>query len=158
MLTAATARVLPGRATSRCSAGVRTVFALVFAGLVLAACGGVGLGGSPSPTANPGLTFDLAVSEKDTAATLHPGQKLEVVLHAGPNMSNWKDVHSSDPSVLKTIVNPAATAARGVTLAGYQAVAAGHAQITATSSPNCKPNMACPMYIAVWEVKVTVTG
>ena len=137
---------------------MRSVFALVFAALVMTACGGMGLGGSPSPAGTPGLMFDLAVSEKDTAATLHTGQKLEVVLHAGPNMSNWTDVRSSDPSVLKVIVNPAATAARGVTLAGYQAIAPGRAQITATSSPNCKPNMACPMYIALWEVRVTVTG
>ena len=136
---------------------MRAVFVLVFAALVLTACGSVGLGTSPSPSP-PGTMFDLAVSEKDTAATLHTGQKLEVVLHAGPNMSNWTDVRSSDPSVLKVIVDPAATAARGVTLAGYQAVAPGHAQITATSSPNCKPNMACPMYIAVWQVQVTVTG
>ena len=136
---------------------MRAVFALVFAALVLTGCGSISLGSSPSPSTNPGLSFDLAISEKDAAATLHPGQKLEVVLHAGPSMSNWTDVHSSDPSVLKVIVNPAATAARGITLAGYQAVAPGHAQISATSSPNCKPNMACPMYIAVWQVQVTVS-
>ncbi len=137
---------------------MRFGFALVFAALTLTACGSVGLDGSPSPSGPPALTFDLAVSEKDTAATLHTGQRLEVVLHAGPNMSNWADMHSSDPSVLEAIVNPAATAARGVTLAGYQAVAPGLAQISATSSPICMPNMACPMFIAVWQVKVTVKG
>src|SRR5258705_1314475 len=158
MLTAATARVLPRSASSRCSVEMRFVFALVFAALTLTGCGSVGLGGSPSASATPVLSLDLAVSEKDTATTLHTGQKLEVVLHAGPNMSNWKDVRSSDPSVLKTIVNPAATAARGITLAGYQAVAVGHAQISATSSPDCKPNLVCPQYIAVWQVQVTVKG
>jgi len=136
---------------------MRAVLALVFVAVLLSACGGVGLGSSPSPSPS-GSMFDLAVSEKDTAATLHTGQKLEVVLHAAPNMANWTDVRSSDPSVLKVIVNPAATAARGVTLAAYQAVAPGHAQITATASPDCKTNMACPMFVALWSVQVTVTG
>jgi len=136
---------------------MRAVFTIVLAALALSACGGVGLGATPSPTGTGGM-FDLAVSEKDTAATLHTGQKLEVVLHAAPNMANWTDVHSSDPAILKVVVNPAATAARGVTIAAYQAVAKGHAQITATAAPDCKTNMACPQFMAVWSVEVTVTG
>ena len=136
---------------------MRAVFTLALAGLVLSACGGLGLGAAPTPTGS-GSMFDLAVSEKDTPATLHTGQKLEIVLHAAPNMANWTDVRSSDPAVLKVIVNPAATAARGVTLAAYQAVAKGQTQITATSSPDCKTNMACPQFIALWSVQVTITG
>jgi hypothetical protein len=157
MLTAATALVLPGKPASRCFFEMRAVFTAALAALVLSACGSLGLGSTPSPTATDGR-FDLAVSEKDKAATLHTGQKLEVVLHAAPNMANWTDVRSSDPAVLQVIVNPAATAARGVTLAAYQAVAKGHAQITATAAPDCKTNMACPQFMAVWSIEVTVTG
>jgi hypothetical protein len=46
---------------------------------------------------------------------------------------------------------------RGVTLAALKAIAPGQAEITAYASPHCPPGTACPMYVAVWSVKVTVT-
>lgn len=85
------------------------------------------------------------------------GQKLEVVLHANSGMANWTSPRSSNVSILVPIVNPAATAARGVTLAGFQALAPGEAEITSNASPKCSPGQACPMYIAVFSVKVTIT-
>jgi phage tail protein X len=129
----------------------------VGATLVICGCGSVGTGSSPTPTTGPGLGFDVVVTEQDRVATIHVGQKLEVVLHANSGMANWTQPKSSDQSILVPIVNPAATAARGVTLAAYQAMASGEADITSYASPLCSPGQACPMYVAVFSVRVTVT-
>ena len=133
------------------------------AALVLTACGSVGAGGvpsaspNPSPSTGPGLGFDAVVTENDRAITIHAGQKLEVVLHAKTGMTNWSNVRSSDTSLLQPIVNPAATAVRGVTLAAFQAVAPGQATITATAGAACSPGQACPMYAILYSVTVTIT-
>ena len=138
-------------------AEMKVLLAAMSAALALAACGTAGTGsGTPSPGA--GVGFDTAVSEKDKTATMHVGQKLEVVLHADRGMANWNAPKSSDESILVPIVNPAATAVRGVTLAGFKALAPGEVEITSNASPNCSPGQACPMYIAVYSVKVTVTS
>jgi len=89
---------------------------------------------------------------------MRAGQKLEVVLHAYPTMNSWTQVKSSDETVLVPIVNPAATAVRGVTLAAFQALAPGEATVTAIASPNCSPGYACPMYVELYSLKVTVTA
>jgi hypothetical protein len=127
--------------------------------VALTACGSVGVGGGsgPSPSTNPGLDFAVAVSEKDHAATLHVGQKLEVVLHASNGMNSWTQPKSSDVSILAPVANPAATAARGVTLAAFQAMATGQAEITSNASPACPAGQPCPMYVQVYSVKVTIT-
>jgi hypothetical protein len=125
--------------------------------LVLTACGSVGVGTGSGPTPSPGLNFDAAVSEKDHAATLRVGQKLEVVLHASNGMANWTQPRSSDESILAPAANPAATAARGVTLAAFKAIATGSVEITSNGSPVCPTGQACPMYLQVYSVKVTIT-
>lgn len=123
------------------------------------ACGatGIGSGSNPSPTPSEGMGFDVTVTENDHAVTLHPGQKLEVVLHAPNGMNSWTHPVSNDTSVLSPIVDPAATAARGVTLAAFEAKKPGQVEITANSSPMCSPGQACPMYVAVYSLRVTVT-
>lgn len=141
---------------------VKTALLGAVAALVLMACGSVGSGSAPSPTPNPsegpGLGFDAVVTEKDTAITIHTGEKLEVVLHARSGMSDWRNVRSSDTSVLSPIVNPAATAVRGVTLAAFQALTPGQAEITAIAGAGCSPGpVACPMYAMLYRVIVTVT-
>jgi hypothetical protein len=73
-------------------------------------------------------------------------------------MTIWTQVKSSDPSILQPIVDPAATAPKGVTLAAFQAIAPGEADITAISAPYCGPGQACPMYVALFTITVTVTG
>lgn len=98
----------------------------------------------------------MVVTENDQAITIHPGQKLEVVLHAKPGMSNWSNVRSSDSSILKPIVNPAATAVRGVTLAAFKALTPGQAVITASAGAACSPGSACPMFAVLYSVTVTV--
>jgi hypothetical protein len=72
-------------------------------------------------------------------------------------MNNWTQPKSSDESVLIPIVNPAATAVRGATLAAFQAKALGHADITAYGSPICPSGQPCPMYVMLFSVHVTVT-
>lgn len=158
MLTGATAVVLPGPSPTRCVYVVKTVLIGAVAALVLSACGSAGSGGapSPSPSGGPGLGFDAQVTELDTAITIHRGQKLEVVLHARSGMTDWSNVRSGDTSVLSPIANPAATAVRGVTLAAFQALAPGQTDITATAGALCSPGQACPMYVMLYSVTVTV--
>ena len=141
------------------SNGLRSALVMAFAALVLTGCGSVATGAAPSPTpsVSPGFGFDVVVTEKDRTATLHVGQKLELVLHSGNGMSNWNSVRSSDASVLAPIPNPAATAIRGVTLAAFKAVAPGQATITAVGGPICSPGQMCPMYAVLYSTEVTVT-
>lgn len=124
-------------------------------GLLVCACGaaGAGSGGNPTPTPSGQVT----VTEQDHAATVHVGQKLEVALHAPNGMSNWTHPESSDRSILAPTVDPAATAAIGVTLAAFVGLKPGTVDVTATASPKCPPGSACPMYLAVYSLKVTVT-
>lgn len=139
---------------------VTRILAAAAAILFLSGCGSYAMGPNPTPTpsSGPGLNFDVVVMEKDRAATLHVGQTLEVVLHANTGMNNWAQVKSSNEAILTPIVNPAATAVRGVTLAAFKAMASGEAEVTAYASPNCAPNQACPAYVQVFSAKVTVTA
>jgi hypothetical protein len=88
---------------------------------------------------------------------MHVGQRLEVVLHAAKGLKPWTRPTSSNSTVLVPIVDPAATAAQGVTLAAFQANAKGEVDVTANASPDCPADQACPMYIAVYNLKVTVS-
>jgi len=141
---------------------VKRALVAVLAAVALSACGSVGNGSppafSPSPDASsiPGVGFDAVVTERNTAVTIHAGQKLEVVLHAASGMENWGNVRSSDTSVLTPTPNPAATAMRGVTLAAFKAVAPGRAVITASAGVLCSPGQACPMLAVLFTATVTV--
>jgi uncharacterized protein YceK len=126
--------------------------------VLISGCGSVGTGSSPSPTpSGSNLGFDVTVTETTRAASMRVGQKLELVLHAGTAMSNWAQPRSSDEAILAPIVDPAATAVRGVTLAAFQARAPGQVDVTAYASPICPSGQACPMYVMVFSVRVTVT-
>ena len=138
---------------------MKPVFVSILAALVLGGCGAVG-GGAAQPTStpstDPGAGFDVTATESTRSVTLRVGQTLAVVLHARPGMTNWNGVRSTDQSVLAPIVNPAASAARGVTLSAFKAVAAGKARIDASAGPLCSPGMACPAYLMVLTIDVTV--
>jgi len=159
----ATGLLLPGASRARCVFMVKVALLAAAAGLLISACASAGpapitgIGPAPSPSSGPGFGFDAMVTENDKAITIQVGQKLEVVLHAKPGMTNWGNVRSSDTSVLTPIVNPAATAVRGVTLAAFQAQARGQANITASAGAACSPGQACPMYAILYSVTVTVT-
>lgn len=130
---------------------------LVLIAVFTAACGSVGLGATPSPTPseNP-MHFDVTATEKDHAVSMHAGQKLEVVLHGGTQM-RYQQVKSSDPSVLEPTVDPAATAALGVTLAAFKADRPGQATVTAIGAPVCPTGAMCPMFAVLYTLAVTVT-
>lgn len=138
---------------------MKTLLLVAAAALLISGCGRAGTGSSPSPTPSDGshLGFDVMATETTKAVSMHVGQKLEVVLHAATAMSNWAQPHSSDETILAPIVDPAATAVRGVTLAAFQARAPGQVEVTAYASPICPSGQACPMYVMVVSVRVTVT-
>jgi hypothetical protein len=140
---------------------MRNLMPVMAAVFLISGCGTVGAGESASPSpsisSNP-VSFDVTATETTRAASIRVGQKLEVVLHAGTGMNNWTQPRSSDETVLAPIVNPAATAVRGVTLAAFQARATGQVNVTAYGSPTCPSGQACPMYVIVYSVTVTVTA
>lgn len=130
---------------------------LVIFTTLLVACGSYSVG-PPSPSPGSPMSFDVTATEKDNAITMHVGQKLEVVLHAAQGLKPWTHPVSSNPSMLSPIVDPAATSVRGVTLAAFQANAKGQVEVTADAAPDCAPNQPCAMYIALYNLKVTITG
>jgi uncharacterized protein YceK len=138
---------------------MRILWVVIAAAVLISGCGSAGTGSSPSPTPSTGSNagFDVTVTETTRATSIRVGQKLEVVLHASNGMNSWTQPKSSDQSVLIPIVNPAATAVRGVTLAAFQAKAPGHADITTYGSPICPSGQPCPMYVMLFSVQVTVT-
>jgi hypothetical protein len=128
-------------------------------GILITACGasGIGPGSNPSPSPLPSARFDVTVTETDHAVTMHVGQTLEVVLHAGAHLNAWTHPASNDPSILASIVDPAATPVRGVTLGAFKAVKVGQAEVSSTASPLCSPGQPCPMYLALYSLNVTIT-
>ena len=104
------------------------------------------------------MNFEVTVTEMDHSATMHVGQRLEVVLHANNGMNSWTHPRSNNESVLAPTVDPAATAARGVTLAAFVANSPGQANITAVGSPVCPSGQPCPMFAILFSVVVTVTA
>ena len=139
---------------------MKAVFAAMLAALVLSACGAVGGGAAPpsggSPSSSSIVGFDVTATENTHAIAMRAGQTLAVVLHARPGMTNWTNVRSSDQSVLAPVVNPAATAARGVTLAAFKAIAPGTARIDATAGPLCSPGVVCPQYLVLLTIEITI--
>jgi hypothetical protein len=123
--------------------------------LLLAACGSIGHGASQSPSDNP-MHFDVTATEKDHAVSMHVGERLQVVLHGGGQL-NYQQVQSSDTSVLAPTVDPAATAARGVTLAAFVAKSTGTSHVTAVGLPVCPSGQVCPMLAVLYALTVTVT-
>lgn len=159
MLTGAPGLVLPGWGHMRCVFMIKMALVLATAGLMLLACGPgyCACTGNPIvPAASPPL-FDKVATEKDHAVTVRVGQRLELVLHAYSGMTTWSQVRTSDPSILAPRVNPAATAVRGVTLAAFEALAPGEADVTAVATPDCAPGQACPALAMLYTLKVTVT-
>jgi hypothetical protein len=128
---------------------------VVVLAVLVVSCGTAGQGASPSPSDNP-MHFDVTATEKDHAVSMHVGQKLEVVLHGGGQLT-YQQVTSSNTSILEPTVDPAATAVRGVTLAAFKARASGVARVTAVGAPACPSGQACPMFAVLYTLTVTVT-
>ena len=103
------------------------------------------------------MSYDIVASETVHEVSMHVGQRLEVVLHESSGLNGWTHPVSSDRSILMPIVDPAATAARGVTLAAFEALRRGQVTVSANATPACKQGQVCPAFIAVYSLKVTVT-
>jgi|SRR5579859_3882441 len=133
-------------------------FLLAILATVLIGCGAYSVpGADPTPSSAPPLGFDLTLTERDHAVTMHAGQKIELVLHAAQGMKPWTHPQSSDSTLLTPIVDPAATAVRGVTLAAFQARLPGVVDVTADAGPDCAPNQPCAQLLDVYRLKVTIT-
>lgn len=137
---------------------IRIVLAAA-AGLVLTVCGYGDRSCAPCPVApTPRLTqgFDVLITDTDRAVAVRSGQRVELILHAKPGMSDWSGVNVDDDTVLRAVPT-GITAARGVTIAGYEAARPGTATIRATATPLCTPGQACPLFAMIFEVQVIVT-
>lgn len=126
---------------------------------MLAACGygdcscALGPGSTPAQL-YPG--FDVIVTDQDRAINVHTGQKIEVYLAQRNGMTQWSEINTDNAAVLRAVPT-GITAPKGVTVAGFEAVAAGTANIRATATPVCSPGQACPQFAMLFEVTVTVS-
>lgn len=135
---------------------------MVAAALFLGACGNPDVCScalyvppTPVPTLQPG--FAVLITEHERAVAVQTGQKIELFLRARSGMSDWRGVNVDDQNVLHAVPT-GITAIKGVTIAGFVAIAPGTAKITATATPICSPGQACPQYAMLFEVTVTVTA
>jgi hypothetical protein len=140
---------------------MKNLIAVAAVALALMACGSTAVGPAVNPTPSPspssGTGFDVSVTERDHTAAMRVGQKLEVVLHAASGMNSWSPPKSTNEALLVPIVDPAATAVRGVTLGAFQARAPGQVDVNAYAGPICPSGQACPMYVVVFSLRVDIT-
>ena len=111
---------------------------------------------SPVPSVTPAAGFDVVITEQDRAVAVRSGQKIEVFLRPRTGMTTWGNLRSDNPAVLAPIPT-GILAPRGVSAAGFRAVSAGAANISATAGPECSPDEACPAYAILLSIQVTVT-
>jgi hypothetical protein len=139
--------------------------------IVLSACGAAPASHSPTPAASGdistrptgggALAFAATVTEKDTGRTLRArtGDRVQIALRATSGYADWQ-LQPLDGTVLRPAVNPAAAAARGVTLAAAIASAPGTTSIDATSRPQCQvapqPGVMCAQNLVALQVRVVV--
>jgi hypothetical protein len=140
---------------------IKLAVAVVGAGVLLAGCGtvlGCACGAAPvsPPSANgPVAGFDVLVTDKDQDITVHAGQRIEVYLRQRSGLTVWNGLRSDDEAVLAPIPT-GITAVRGVTIGGFKALTPGTAAISAYAAADCSPGQPCPMFAALFSVRVTV--
>lgn len=127
--------------------------------LTISACATptTGSGPSASPTGTPNVEYIASVTEQDHAVTVTTGQKLLLQLHAKPGMTGWNGPRSSDTSLLKPITIDV-MAPNGVTVAAFLAMSPGQVMVTAVAGPACSSAQACPAYVALYSLQVTVVA
>ena len=127
------------------------------------------LSGSPSvptalPTSSPapvsgGLNYARTITNADNGMTVQikVGDRIALVLQAPTGFDPW-DVAPPDPHILMPVPNPAAAAARGVTLRAFLAAGPGQTTIMATDRVHCDTTQgACAGAIQGFRVTVVVT-
>jgi hypothetical protein len=112
-----------------------------------------------TPVAPSPMHPKRTITNTDIGSTVHiqVGDTIDLALKAANSFQNW-EVAVPDATVLKPIANPAAAAARGMTLRTFQAVGAGQTDVTATSKPSCVAGQACPQLVQGFRVTVVVGG
>jgi hypothetical protein len=149
--------MLPNDDESVFATEMKRLLGLVVAAVFAFACGPHYMPAMPvTPSPTGGMQFDVTATEKDQAATMHVGQTLEVVLHGGTHFT-YSQMRSSDPAILEPVVDTGATAVRGVTLGGFQAMTPGQVEVSAVGSPVCPSGAACPMLAMLYTLRVTIT-
>ncbi|MBJ7613277.1 hypothetical protein [Candidatus Nephthysia bennettiae] len=151
-----------------------TALVLSLLSLVLAqACGSIGRPSSglsstaPSssapvasaPAGNPARQTVAALTDADSGRTvrMQKGQVISVALHEANGFTPWSRLATSDGGVLTPIVDTRAAAVRGVTLASFEGVAPGTAQLTSSASQDCAAGAQCPALARGWTVTVIVS-
>jgi hypothetical protein len=120
------------------------------------ACGAAPISPSPPSATGPVAGFDVLITDKDHDVTVQTGQRIEVYLRQRAGLTAWNGLRSDDEAVLAPIPT-GITAARGVTVGGFKAITPGTASITAYATADCSPGQPCPMFAALFSVRVTVT-
>ena len=145
--------------------GTKALTLAALAGFLLMGCGGGGAAPSQPPSVSavaqpsggtalsPAATITNA--DEGKSVQVHVGQVLDLALKADDGMDPWQ-VTNPDPAVLAPTVNPAAAAAKGMTLRAFKAVASGTAKIEATDRPVCNPGQACSHLIRAFTATVVV--
>lgn len=130
---------------------------LIVSLLLLISCGTASRATSFSPSSTPRPAPGRTLTQADNGQTMHltVGEQLSLALQAPPGFQPWQ-VTPPDPRVLAPVVNPAETAARGVTLRAFRAVGAGQTAITASSRIECPSGQVCPALIQGFRVTVIV--
>jgi hypothetical protein len=116
---------------------------------------GIGSGSGPKRTGTPPVNYVASAIEQGRPVTVTTGQRLIVTLHAESGMNNWIGLRSSDTSLLKPIPIDVMVP-KGATVAAFQAVSPGQVMVTAVASPACSPAQACPAYVMLYSLQVTV--
>jgi hypothetical protein len=131
---------------------------LTLAGCTRATCECGAAPSSPlaSLPVNPAAGFDVLVTDQDQDVTVQTGQRIQVYLRQRAGLTAWNGLRSDDESVLAPIPT-GITAVRGVTIRGFKAITPGTASITAYATADCSPGQPCPMFAALFSVRVTVT-
>ena len=147
--------------SGRCSAVVRTALVLAVAALALAACGNGDCSCAPGPVTPSAVTrapgFDVLVTDQDRALSVRVGQKVEVYLVQAAGMTKWSEPASDDVTVLQPINTGIVSPPQGASVGGFLAARDGVTNVTASASPRCAANQACPAYARLLSVTVTVT-
>jgi len=112
---------------------------------------------SPSQNGTSALQPAATITNADENKTLHVkvGQVVDVALKAANGMDSWA-VANPDPAILAPTVDPAAAAARGMTLRAFKAAGAGTADLSATDRPLCNPGQVCSHLVQGFKATVVV--
>lgn len=117
----------------------------------------IGPAASPRPLGTAGVGVIARVTEQNHSVTMKTGQKLLRELHAKPGMSDWSGVRSSNTSLLGPMTIDVMVPS-GVTVAAFQAISRGQVMVTAVAGPACSPGQACPAYVVVYSLQVTIVS